>query len=89
MKLIRCYACGDPVALTSREWRNCACGRSGGAYERDGDKAIIAGECSLYGVSNKLFYGLRAEAWPYDETNGKITRLVENPQDFSDRLRTT
>ena len=84
MKLIRCTDCGDPVAL-SRDWRNCHCGLSGGAYHRDGHRAIVAGPCGLYGISNKLFYGLRVEAWPYDESNGRILRLVVNTGEFPAR----
>lgn len=77
MKLIRCNECGDPVALSKR-WRDCHCGQSGGAYNADGDRATIAGPCSLYGISNRLFLGQRVEAWPYQESNGKITRVESN-----------
>lgn len=84
VKLIRCEECGDPVAL-SRKWRNCDCGRSGGAYGPDGDRAVIAGPCGLYGISNKIFLGVRADAWPYDETNGKIERLAKNRGCFPER----
>lgn len=77
MKLLRCTRCGDAVALSKR-WRSCECGASGGVYDDDGDRATIAGPCRLYGISNRLFLDLRAEAWPYDETNGKITRVETN-----------
>lgn len=84
MKLIRCTECGDAVAL-SRTWRNCDCGLSGGAYKRDMDTALVAGPCGLYGIANGLFYGRRVEAWPYDESNGKIERIVVNPGRFPER----
>jgi hypothetical protein len=86
MKLIRCYHCDDPVALSVR-WRSCTCGASGGVYREDGDKAVVAGPCGLYGVSNLIFVGMRHEAWPYDEKRlcrfdglPKITRLTSNPR---------
>jgi hypothetical protein len=86
VKLIRCWDCGMPLALTY-SWLNCECGKAGGAYMPDGRKAIVAGSAQLIGISNKVFYGIRAECWPYDETNGRITRLSENPGDFPDRVR--
>lgn len=91
MKLIRCNECSTPIALLHR-WLNCECGRSGGAYLPDGDRCVVAGPCSLYGVSNRIFFGVRHEAWPYDESQlsrggaAKVTRLVENPGVFPERV---
>lgn len=84
VKLIRCNECSIPIALTHR-WLNCECGLSGGSYLPDGDRCVIAGPCSLYGVSNRIFFGLRDEAWPYDEAKTtrsgqpKVLRLAGNP----------
>ena len=91
VKLIRCEECSTPIALT-HSWLNCECGRSGGAYLPDGDRCMVAGPCGLYGVSNRIFFGIRHEAWPYDESNvtkkglPKVLRLVVNPGVFPERL---
>jgi hypothetical protein len=64
---------------------------SGGAYLPDGDRCMVAGPCSLYGISNRIFFGIRSEAWPYDETNltksgkPKVIRLAVNPGELSER----
>lgn len=81
--MILCNDCGDPVALSKR-WRSCYCGRSGGAYKHDGDHALVGGPCRVVGISNKVLYS-RAECWPYDESNGKIERLAENPKRMTQR----
>lgn len=78
MKLFLCSSCYDIQALTEYEWRSCKCGRSGGRYDEDGDRATVAGDAVLYGVSNILFRAGKAEAWKYDESNGKITRFPKN-----------
>lgn len=79
MKLISCQECQDLVGLT-RAWRNCECLASGGGYERDGDKVVIAGPCLLIAMQNGIRDATitRGEAWIYDESNGKVTRLTEN-----------
>ena len=90
MKLIRCTQCSIPIALT-RSWLNCECGKSGGAYLPDGDCVVISGPCGLYGISNRIFFGMRGEAFPYNETtrtkNGKlkVMRLTDNPGCFPER----
>lgn len=78
MKLYLCSDCFDVQALTDYEWRSCKCGASGGRYNADGDTATVAGSAVLYGLSNKVFTAGRADAWKYDESNGKITRLKKN-----------
>lgn len=91
MKLIRCQECGQPLALLKR-WANCDCGMSGGAYLADGDRCMIAGPCALFGISNRLFFGMRAEAWPYDEATTtragkpKVVRLAVNPGALPERV---
>jgi len=91
MKLIRCDDCGQPIALTYT-WANCECGLSGGAYMPNGDSCVVAGTCGLYGIDNRLFFGLRVEAFPYDETKTrrdgtpKVVRLEHNPGSFPERV---
>lgn len=91
VKLIRCESCSTPIALLHR-WLNCECEQSGGAYLPDGDRCMVAGPCRLYGVSNKVFFGMRTEVWPYDEEaltkrgKPKVTRLAANPGVLPDRL---
>jgi hypothetical protein len=91
VKLIRCNDCGQPIAL-SHDWQNCECGRSGGAYLADGRRCFVAGPCSLYGIDNRLFYGMRVEAWPYQEPGQtrdgrrKVIRLVDNPGVYPERV---
>lgn len=89
MKLIRCEECGDPVAL-SVKWRDCHCGLSGGAYHGDGHRAVVSGPCRVYGISNRLFFlGERSEAWAYDESNGRVDRLKDNPHSMEAALMRT
>jgi hypothetical protein len=76
MKLIRCR-CGDVVALSFR-WRDCHCGQSGGAYMRNGHHITVSGPCVVYGLDNHVFTTGRAEAWLYDESNGKVHRREES-----------
>jgi len=78
MKLIRCTRCGDNVAL-SLKWRSCDCRASGGAYKEDLHAATVAGPCIVLGVENRVVREGRAQAWIYDESNGRIERLDQNP----------
>lgn len=79
MKLLRCWWCGDVLALAKREVRQCDCGRSFGRYNPDGDTVAISADpnCRLFGLDNRVFIFGRAEAWAYDESNGKVTRVAD------------
>jgi hypothetical protein len=82
VKLIRCENCNEVEGLSLR-WKNCLCGDSGGAYREDLRRVIVAGPCAVYGLSNKVFFATeRDEVWRYDESNGRVTRLEENPGSF-------
>lgn len=61
-------------------------------YLKDGDKAVVAGDYSLYGLSNKAI-GLdiqdhplhpNEDVWKYDLSNGKIIDWKINPYDCED-----
>jgi hypothetical protein len=86
MKLLCCYECRDVLGL-SRTWRNCDCGQTGGGVKPDGDTILIAGPCFVIGLSNKLRARAvrRGEAWLYDDTNGKVERMIENRGDWPSR----
>jgi len=51
MKLIICERCDDVVKLSTKEWRSCECGASGGRY-MDDLNAEIWGSCQAIGFSN-------------------------------------
>lgn len=61
MKLIRCYRCGDVVALSAKT-RECHCSSSSGRYTSPKD-VTVNGPCLLFGVDNSVFAKGRAEAF--------------------------
>lgn len=76
MKLILCNDCKDTVAMSWR-WRDCDCGKSGGRYKEDGDRIVIDGPCTVYGLDNRVFITGRADAFLYPEGNGKVERKAK------------
>jgi len=55
MKLIKCPACGDMVAL--RPWRkSCQCGLCYGRFLEDNRTVVVAPEAVVLGVPNELLF---------------------------------
>lgn len=89
MKVLLCSLCGDMNCL-GYQVKRCACGKTGGYYNPDGDTATVWGTDKggvLLGLNNRALYravmGTRVEdqhgfasLWPYPMDNGKITVLT-------------
>ncbi len=56
MKLLFCPECYDMLALTP-ELRTCACGKSRGAYDKDGYHATVYGSALVIGMLNSTLNG--------------------------------
>lgn len=55
MKLLNCNVCNDVVRLIHTKWKVCECGACGGQYNEDLLSATVAGDCSVFGISNWFF----------------------------------
>jgi hypothetical protein len=91
MKLLACpLGCARMFVALGAEPLDCACGRTGGVYNPDGDTVTVWGDGRLLGLSNRAVLRLLGGAdmddfdgdsvlWPYPEDNGKVTRLDARP----------
>ena len=83
MKLLRCRACGDILAMYYR-WRRCRCGASRGRYLTDGLHAEIDGLSLALGMRNSDLRNLGPYLdpiapefpwWPIAESSDRVRRL--------------